>query len=85
MSDVTPDVPDDVIDNVQRLRNYSADAAQAFDARLARTAKDLRSLAHIAEQTRVATAGDVDRINLVRRRLRTVFPDLPSLDGEDGP
>lgn len=77
-------VPDDVIDNVRTAAD-PAIAAQLLDARLARQAKATGELGHIAEQTRLAAAADVDRINLIRRRLRVIFPDLPDLDGEDGP
>lgn len=81
---VRPAVPDDVIDNVRSAAD-PAIAAQALDARLARQAKQLRELGHIAEQTRVAASADVDRITLIRKRLRSVFPDLPAIDGADGP
>lgn len=80
---MTPD-GDDVIDNVRSAAD-PAIAAQALDARLARQAKQLRELGHIAEQTRVAASADVDRITLIRKRLRSVFPDLPTIDGADGP
>lgn len=72
-------VPDDVLDNVRSVAD-PAIAAQVLDARLARQAKDVADLGHIAEQTRVQAAADVGRINLIRRRLRTVFHDLPGLD-----